>query len=426
MDINDNIKPLLESLDPADKIVLNDKQMYIIKLYNNKKFKQWLKLKGLDFKISQLHGDNNKIYNDLVLKNGDTIDPIFITMGIVTKENLKDIDFVCCKVDVGKIAQHYFQNKEKSSGIVLNGTFFFLQQHLNSGVYGINNMNKEFNPIGFYSHKITENYKKYNTVLDVSTPSILEEGKSSTNLNVIGDILSVLKIDNNNNISIIPLNKYNHRTTTEQDQVLTGHSLVYNGNVTMTLDRLGYVVTNKQIGKIQRNQMAILCHWNKSYLNVSEIINILINLKNGNKNQEVYIRDPVTDIVEKTMYNGDNLKSLYDTTIIRSIYGDNFISEIPPGMPMHASDLNPRTCILIDNKHNVILMHIEGRHRYGGGIGIDLFDLAKLCKELGAVHAINIDGGGSSKIQWKEQGVQSYYDGPEAYEIGNAIIVTPK
>lgn len=68
-------------------------------------------------------------------------------------------------------------------------------------------------------------------------------------------------------------------------------------------------------------------------------------------------------------------------------------------------------------------MMIEGRHKFGGGVGIDLFDLAKMCKAMGAKHAINLDGGGSSQLTWKEKG-NPLSSSTYSYEMGNVVVVT--
>jgi exopolysaccharide biosynthesis protein len=96
-------------------------------------------------------------------------------------------------------------------------------------------------------------------------------------------------------------------------------------------------------------------------------------------------------------------------------------------MPSHASDLNPRTCIFKDANENVFFINVEGRNREYGGIGLDLFDLATLCQSLGAVEAINLDGGGSSVMEIKEKDYpMTEHIGLSNYTIGNVIKVSPK
>ncbi len=66
-----------------------------------------------------------------------------------------------------------------------------------------------------------------------------------------------------------------------------------------------------------------------------------------------------------------------------------------PGKAYHASDKNPRTCVMIDKYDNVIFIVIEGRHAPNYN-GLKFHELANVCKSLDAKIALNIDGGGSS------------------------------
>jgi exopolysaccharide biosynthesis protein len=105
----------------------------------------------------------------------------------------------------------------------------------------------------------------------------------------------------------------------------------------------------------------------------------------------------------------------------------SFAGDILPAMPSHASDLNPRTCIFRDKNNNVFFVNVEGRNKICGGMGLDLFDLATLCKSLGAVDAINLDGGGSSIMEIKEKNKPySEHIGYYRYPIGNMIKISPK
>ena len=55
---------------------------------------------------------------------------------------------------------------------------------------------------------------------------------------------------------------------------------------------------------------------------------------------------------------------------------------------------NPRTAIGYTKENNLILITADGRE--GSSIGLTLYELANLMKQLGCVNAMNLDGGGST------------------------------
>jgi hypothetical protein len=164
----------------------------------------------------------------------------------------------------------------------------------------------------------------------------------------------------------------------------------------------------------------ILCKQNGIPLTINEIITLKLN-------QEVFLKNDLNQIF-LSRYNTENLFFPYNASLYNLEYNGNFAGLIPPAMPTHASDLNPRTCIFIDENEHVFFMNVEGRKSDAGdfgGVGLDLFQLAMICKSMGAVYAINLDGGGSSIMGWKEHA--SLYDsvGNKDYSLGNAIVVLP-
>lgn len=98
-------------------------------------------------------------------------------------------------------------------------------------------------------------------------------------------------------------------------------------------------------------------------------------------------------------------------------------SAISPGELSHASTPNPRSAIAIDKDSNVYFIYVEGR--YQRGVGVSLTELSELCVKLGAVYAINLDGGGSSQLVWKLPGDtvigQTNPDHDFEYPVGNII-----
>lgn len=76
---------------------------------------------------------------------------------------------------------------------------------------------------------------------------------------------------------------------------------------------------------------------------------------------------------------------------------------IEPGELSHAGNPNPRSAVAIDADGRVFFVYVEGRELRGDGM--DLNQLAQYCTNvLGAVRAINLDGGGSSQMVWRAPG----------------------
>jgi hypothetical protein len=94
-----------------------------------------------------------------------------------------------------------------------------------------------------------------------------------------------------------------------------------------------------------------------------------------------------------------------------------------PGFLAHAGNPNPRSALMIDRYDNVYFINVKGR-KYDA-YGMDLVQLAKICQNLGAVQAINLDGGGSSQMIWKDpnKNVIEMCDPRDAvtYPIGSII-----
>lgn len=68
---------------------------------------------------------------------------------------------------------------------------------------------------------------------------------------------------------------------------------------------------------------------------------------------------------------------------------------------------HPRSVIGYDDKGNVYLVVIDGRHP-GKGDGASIYETALICRFLGMKDAINLDGGGSSSLWSLELGVLSH------------------
>ncbi len=96
---------------------------------------------------------------------------------------------------------------------------------------------------------------------------------------------------------------------------------------------------------------------------------------------------------------------------------------IKPGELSHLSNQNPRSALCVDRDGNIKFVYVEGRKMSGDGM--DIIQLTELCQSIGAVHAINLDGGGSSNILWMNpsDGIinQPNHFRNFVYPVGNTI-----
>lgn len=68
---------------------------------------------------------------------------------------------------------------------------------------------------------------------------------------------------------------------------------------------------------------------------------------------------------------------------------------------------HPRTAIGTDKRGNIYLIVVDGRAK-GNASGVTIAELTKVCEWLGLSDAINLDGGSSSTMWGKEDGVINY------------------
>ena len=98
-------------------------------------------------------------------------------------------------------------------------------------------------------------------------------------------------------------------------------------------------------------------------------------------------------------------------------------NKINPGELSHSSNPNPRTALGIRSDNTVILFHVEGRANRGAGM--DMAQLAELCRSQGVVDAINLDGGRSSQVMWRKPAENVIIEaGPTidaAYPVGSIL-----
>lgn len=89
------------------------------------------------------------------------------------------------------------------------------------------------------------------------------------------------------------------------------------------------------------------------------------------------------------------------------------------------NDGHPRTAIARLASGQLLLVTVDGRQP-GESIGMSLPLLAKLLQELGAVEAMNLDGGGSTTMVVHNQVVNKPSDSTGERPVSDAILVFPK
>lgn len=85
---------------------------------------------------------------------------------------------------------------------------------------------------------------------------------------------------------------------------------------------------------------------------------------------------------------------------------------------------HPRTAVAKLRDGKFLMITVDGRSESSGGIS--LYDLAKLLLELGAIDAMNLDGGGSTTMYLEGKVVNHPSDKEGERKVSDAIIVTPR
>jgi exopolysaccharide biosynthesis protein len=83
----------------------------------------------------------------------------------------------------------------------------------------------------------------------------------------------------------------------------------------------------------------------------------------------------------------------------------------------------PRTALGLTNRGHLLLVVVDGRQVTSKGL--TLLELASFMQELGAVQAMNLDGGGSSELVIEGAVINKPSDGQER-RVGDALILTGK
>lgn len=439
MNINSHIDSIITSLSQAHVIELND-DMLLLKFHNNQAIKQLLQREQI--KIKRIHfNENTSIEGKPEDRTGDILEPTYITVGII-KNTLKNhsIDFSCCEIDMKRLNNNIF-SKIESSGILINGAFSLLDTHLDNPdhpreKYGIIDKDKIYHSVGYYSHTLDNNGHQLPIIpYDDSTLEPLEpldNSMTGITMDWIKDTIGILVVSDRQRIDIIPFDKFDYSAKKNIDQYLTGNLLVYDHNILFDDSLVTRCITVRQIGYIPKFTQCVLCDAGGRQLTSDE-------LADYGYLETIYIK-PISPTIEQSglgpiegQYSSSNIFTPYSNHLI-TLESGALADMIPPAMPMHASDLDQRSCIMIDDNNNIFVIHVEGHYKVCEGVGIDLFDLAKLCKSLGAKHAINLDGGNSSRMIFKEMNNMASFAGfdPADFDydnfgddpIGNSILIT--
>jgi exopolysaccharide biosynthesis protein len=92
--------------------------------------------------------------------------------------------------------------------------------------------------------------------------------------------------------------------------------------------------------------------------------------------------------------------------------------------PTFASDRHPRTAVGRMTNGKLLLVTVDGRQPQTS-IGMSLYTLADLLLELGAVEAINLDGGGSTTMVVKHKVMNKPSDQTGERPVSDAILMFP-
>jgi hypothetical protein len=85
---------------------------------------------------------------------------------------------------------------------------------------------------------------------------------------------------------------------------------------------------------------------------------------------------------------------------------------------------NPRTMIGVDRRGRLLLVEVDGRYA-AHSQGLSIPEAGELMRSLGAVQAMNLDGGGSSTMVVGGKVVNTPSDATGQRPVGDAVVVLP-
>lgn len=131
----------------------------------------------------------------------------------------------------------------------------------------------------------------------------------------------------------------------------------------------------------------------------------------------IKIRQTLGDVWDKTTYAvSAGPRLVKNGSVFLTSKAEAFPSDIAIGRA-------PRTAVGVTKEGHIILFVVDGRQ--SSSIGMTLQELAQFMQELGAVDAMNFDGGGSSEMVVNGKNVNNPSDGRER-SVGGALMIVPK
>lgn len=141
---------------------------------------------------------------------------------------------------------------------------------------------------------------------------------------------------------------------------------------------------------------------------------VLADLKVGDT---VKVTQTLGEVWDKTIYAiGAGPRLIKDGSIFLTSKAEKFPADITNGRA-------PRTAVGVTKEGHIILLVVDGRQQLS--IGMTLQELALSMQELGAVNAMNLDGGGSSEMVIGGRVVNKPSDGRER-PMGDALLIVPR
>lgn len=111
--------------------------------------------------------------------------------------------------------------------------------------------------------------------------------------------------------------------------------------------------------------------------------------------KKLNIGDPIT-ILSKTVSSVPNIKHAIGGGPYLIKNGDIFIDSHNENFSISPHSRDPRTAVGITADNHVLLVTVDGRQK--GSVGMSFYQLAQFLKSLGAVEAMNFDGGSSTQM----------------------------
>lgn len=144
-----------------------------------------------------------------------------------------------------------------------------------------------------------------------------------------------------------------------------------------------------------------------------EVAKQLSSLKCGDSVSVAQSLGPIWDQVPQVLGAGPMLVKQGNVFVTTKL--EEFGSDVAGGRA-------PRTAVALTQEGRILLVVVDGRQALSKGM--TLVELALFLRELGAVQAMNLDGGGSSEMIVKGRIVNKPSDGKER-RVGNALAVVP-